>query len=375
MKVVVNIITGLNTGGAERALYNVIQGGLTEHYKIVVVSLTDEGRYGPLLQELDVPVHCLGMTQGVPSLTALWHLRKLIKMYQPSVIQGWMYHGNILASIARWFSSKPVCVMWNVRHCLDDIKSEQTLTQWIIRVCKCFSRSAATIVYNGQLSRVQHEEFGWSDCNGLVIPNGFELDRFFYDERIRSRVRQIFHLDDSVIVIGLIARYHPIKDHEGFLRAAVSVAKKRSDVVFLLAGTGVTDQNEKLLEIIPSDMQSQFMLLGERSDVEELYSAMDAFCLSSLSEAFPNVLGEAMASSLPCITTDVGDAAFIVGETGQVVQPGDPAALAGSMLGLLEKTGEERARLGQAARDRIEENFSLDRVVEMYVALYGEAPS
>lgn len=372
MRIVMHIITGLNTGGAERALYNVIQGGLAERYQTIVVSLTNEGRYGPMLKRLGVPVYCLGMTQGIPSLKALVDFRKIVKMYQPDIVQGWMYHGNILANVAGCFSSKSSRVVWNIRHCLYDLRDEKILTQWIIRLSKMSSMLPAAIVYNSHLSRSQHEQFGFSPVNGVVIPNGFDLGRFSGQQSLRSEVRNELNLAQDATLIGHVGRYHPMKDHACFLRAAVIVLKQKNNVVFLMAGKEVDVQNRHLTDLIPDQYRNHFLLLGERNDVQRLYKAMDVFCLSSFSEAFPNVLGEAMSSSLPCITTNVGDGAFIVGEAGFVVPPRTPGALAAAMLEVIEKSDKERHDLGKAARQRVEEHFSLKSIVENYSMLYDE---
>jgi len=370
MPVVIHIITGLNTGGAERALYNVIQGGLAESFRTIVISLTDEGRYGPMLKELGVPVYCLGMKHGLPSISALWVLRRIIRKYQPDVVQGWMYHGNLFASLARFFSSHSSKVVWNVRQCLYILREEKKLTQLVIRLCMVITKKPAGIIYNSQLSKTQHEQLGFSNSNGLVIPNGFDLEHFQKNVDAMCALREGLSLPVEALVIGHVGRFHPMKDHACFIKAAELVINEQPKAFFLLAGTNVDDNNVQIMDLIPEEWRHRFLLLGERNDVHRLYNAMDVFCLSSSSEAFPNVLGEAMSSSLPCITTDVGEAAYIVGETGLVVPPKDPSASASAMLQMLDKPAEMRHSLGLAARLRVEEKFSLKSVVRMYAELY-----
>lgn len=365
-RTVIHIITGLNTGGAERALYNILQGGLAERYRSVVISLADEGRYGPMLKKLGVKVYCLNIKRGITFLLAVFKLSFILQKHQPVLIQGWMYHGNLIASLASILFWKRIPVVWNVRHCLYNLKFEKRTTQWVIKLCTRLSYKPIIITYNSVLSRTQHEHLGFNSSSGLVIPNGFPLKRFVFSEKFRNNIRSSLKVPDEEIVVGHVGRYHPMKDHETFLLAAVEVAQRISCVVFLLLGKNVEYSNPALSALIPKGLRKRFLLIGEISDVEKYYSAMDVFCLSSSSEAFPNVLGEAMACSLPCITTDVGDASYLLGETGIVVPAKNPAALAEAVFKILDKTEDGLIVLKDAARDRIKEKFSLTNVVNQY---------
>jgi glycosyltransferase involved in cell wall biosynthesis len=367
---VVHIITGLSTGGAERALYNVIANGLADSYSTVVVSLTDEGRYGPMLKELGVAVYCLGMKRGIPSVSSLVKFRTIIKELNPDLIQGWMYHGNLFASFASLFVKPKRRIVWNVRQCIYSLNAEKRLTRSVILLGARLSACADGIIYNSQLSCTHHRSIGYSNKKDVVIPNGFPLSRFAFNNDSRTKIRDGLALSLNDFVVGHVGRFHPMKDHANFLKAAVLVAKKLSNARFLMIGTDIESSNAELLLDLPKSLEDRFVLLGERSDVETYYSAMDAFCLSSSSEAFPNVLGEAMACGLPCISTNVGDAVYIVGDTGLIVPPCDPQALANAMLVMLEKPEEERECLRKEARARIEQHFSMDRVVDEYKHLY-----
>ncbi len=175
-------------------------------------------------------------------------------------------------------------------------------------------------------------------------------------------------------VVGLVARYDPMKDHENFLRAAASVVKQRPGIHFVLVGQGVDKSNEELItEIRNHNISLNLHLLGTRHDIRNIMPALDMLVLSSaFGEGFPNVLGEAMAAGVPCIVTNVGDAPMIVAETGRVVPAKDAAALAAAIREVADMPVEERRRLGRAARRRIEECFSLPSVGRQYEGLYRE---
>jgi len=368
---VVHVISGLSTGGAERALYNLLQGGLGTEFDNHVISLNDAGTIiGPQIEALGVPVTALGMNAGKPSITSLSKLRKTIKVLQPDLIQGWMYHGNLAATLARSVASQNVALIWNIRQSLYKIKDNKLLTRQIIRANRFFSNSPDALLYNSQLSQQQHEAFGYAATHGKVIPNGIDLQRFIFSEDSRQRLRAELSIPLEALVIGHVARLHPMKDHSGFLQAAEIIIANYPDVHFVLIGKDVSLDNTDLKQQIPSPMQNNFHLLGERSDVADLMSAMDIFCQSSWSEAFPNVLGEAMAVGVPCVATDVGDSAFILGESGIMVPPRDPTTLSEGLETLLALPFTDLKLLGVQARKRIENKFALDAIVKIYSSCY-----
>lgn len=369
---ILHIITGLNTGGAERALFNLLSGGLGSSQELAVLSLQDDGTVGSSIRQLGVPVFALGMQRGLPSLKNLNRLFQIVREIQPNVLQGWMYHGNIAASFASMMAQGNPAVSWNVRHSLYDLKVERPLTRQIIRGNRLFSGSADSIIYNSHLSKSQHEAFGFKDRRGLVIPNGFDLESLVPPQECEQTVRAEFGLSTNALVVGHVARFHALKDHASFLKAAAQVAHQRRNVRFLLVGRDVSLQNAALQGIVPAHLEDRFVFAGERSDVHRLMRAMDVFCLSSVSEAFPNVLGEAMATGVPCVTTDVGDSAQIVGDTGLVVRPADSGLLAEGLLSLISMSCDERRKLGTAARQRIKQRYSLGKVVGQYEKLYEE---
>ena len=368
---IIHIITGLATGGAERALYNLLQGGLSEKFDSHVISLGDKGTIGPQIEALGVSVTTLGMRQGRPTLAGLFKLRKVIKALQPDLIQGWMYHGNLAATLVSLMLSKEVALLWNIRQSLYEIKKEKRLTRLVIRANRLFSNRPDALLYNSQVSRRQHEAFGFAAEQGQVIPNGIDCRQFSFSEEARQRIRNELTIPNNALLVGHVARLHPMKDHANFLRAAGMIAGNHSNVHFILSGRNVCVDNADLKQFIPTSLQHKFHFLGERSDVADLMSAMDILSSSSWGEAFPNVLGEAMACGVPCVATDVGDSGYIIGDCGVVVKPRDTPALAAGIESLLSLPETERKLLGEQARKRIEQKFALSSIVELYASLYN----
>lgn len=369
---IIHIITDLSTGGAQRALYNVLAGGLATRYDSAVISLRDIGTFGQRIKALGVPIYTLDIRGGVPGLLALHRLRCVVREFRPDVVQGWMYHGNIAANVARHMMPERPAVTWNIRHSLYSLDGEKKLTRLVIRAGRRLSFKADGILYNSRISKEQHETFGFDRSKSQVISNGFDLDNIGNNPSIATKIRSEFSIPKDAPVIGHVARYHPMKDHASFLRTAKRIAEVCAKAHFLVIGRDVSLDNPALEGIIPLAMSNRFHFTGERSDAQELMRAMDILCLSSAwGEAFPNVIGEAMARGVPCVATDVGDSRLIIGKTGIIVPPKDSDALFHGLMTMLNKSLKERMEVGQAARSHIEDNYSLGSVVEMYSTFYS----
>ena len=370
---IIHIITGLNTGGAERALYNLLSSDFRSKYDCSVISLTDEGTYGIRIRALGIPVHVMNMRAGLSVFRSIILLRGIIKKIAPDILQGWMYHGNLAATLARYFCSGVVVVAWNVRHSLYELKSENFITRQIIKANRLMSGKADAIFYNSNISRLQHEQFGFESSHSIVNPNGFDTDLLQPSLEKGEVVRSAIGISRDSTVIGHVARYHPMKDHVGFIKAMIMVMSKQADLEVLVIGREVRTKIAFLLYDLPETLTSRFHFLGERSDVYDLMQSMDIFCLSSAwGEGFPNVLGEAMSMAVPCITTDVAESAEVVGETGIVVPPCEPEKLADAVFSFLSLTDTQRAEKGRAARRRIEEKYLLKVNIECYENIYAQ---
>lgn len=367
-----HVITGLRTGGAEMMLLKLISAP-SGSFESSVVSLGDKGTIGSQIASLGIPVHTLRMSALAPNPAKALKVTRLTREFKPQLVQGWMYHGNLMASLAG-FSVAGTPVLWNIRQTIYDLACERRATSLVIRTCALLSSHPAAIVYNSQTSAQQHESLGYRQDKRVIIPNGFDSGVFRPDRDARQRVRRDLGIADETPLIGLIARFHPMKDHTGFLRAAGRVARKYPGARFLLAGTGVTWEEPMLVNTMREEqLLDRVFVLGERSDVPALNAALDVACSSSAwGEGFSNAIGEAMASGIPCVVTDIGDSAFLVGDSGVVVPATSPEAMAAAICNLLASGFSCRKAMGAAARRRIEADFALGSVVRRYEDLYRE---
>jgi glycosyltransferase involved in cell wall biosynthesis len=370
---IIHIINDLSIGGAEMMLYKLLSEVNRERFDPVVVSLRNRGPLNRRVEALGVPVHSVAMRLPLPTPTSCWRLMRLVRRLDPDLIQGWMYHGNLAAQVAAVFTRRPVSVVWNIRQSLNGLAYEKRLTAALIKLSAHLSKQPARIIYNSRVAAAQHSAIGYELQNSLVIPNGFMTSLFIPSQEARHSVRAEVGVPDDTLLIGLVSRYHPVKDHSNFLRAAALVLRTHPDVQFVLCGDGVNWVNPALCKLIDElKLAERIHLLDQRQDLARITSALDIAISSSSAESFPNVIGEAMSCGVPCVVTDVSDLVWIVGETGRVVPPRNAPALAAGMCALVEMGREGRATLGKAARERVIKHFPVKGIESLYEALYED---
>ena len=364
------LITGLHGGGAETMLFHMLRLMDRERFEPIVISMMGRGKFGDLIEKLGIEVHTVGLEPGQVTPAAGWRIVKLLRQAKPDVIQGWMYHANLAALLANVFVRVPVC--WCIQSSFLSFAAEKPLTRLAIRVTARMSRRAAKVVFVSHVSRTQHEKLGFASERSCVIPNGVDPGLFKPSGEARQSVRTELGVAPDTLLVGLICRYHQQKDHPTFIRAAAILARKFPDLRFLLVGSNVDGKNEAIGELIRSlDLASRMHLLGERNDMPRLNASLDiATSSSSYGEALALALAEAMACEVPCVVTDVGDSAILVGETGVVVPPSNPEAFADGVSRLIEAGSEQRRKLGKAARSRAEEGYSIPNIIRSYEAMY-----
>lgn len=369
---VVHVITGLLVGGAESALARLVSALPRAEFRTLVVSLLAEGPLAAPLRAAGAEVVSLGMRRGVPTPAAAWRLRRVLRQFRPAVVQGWMYHGNLAAWLGLRGSGLRIPLAWNIRQTLADLRREPRGTRAVIRAGAWLSSGIPVTVYNSELAREQHAALGFRSPATVVIPNGFDLEQFRPSEEARRSLRRELGLSDDALVVGLVNRLHPMKGHGTFLEAARRVLDAGHQVTFVCAGSGVTPSDPGLGATIRRlGLADRVRLLGERFDTPRLFAGFDVACMTSgWGEGFPNVVGEAMACGTPCVATQVGDTATLLGPGGAVVPPGDTVAFAGGLLAVLALPAAERRLVGQRGRAHIAERYSLGASAERYAGLY-----
>jgi glycosyltransferase involved in cell wall biosynthesis len=368
---VLHFIANLGQGGAEAVLTRLIMASppTIEH---VVVSLMGDAYYGPRLRAAGIRVHTIESPRGRVTLGGLMRLRRIVVAASPDVVQTWMYHADLVGGlVAR--SASVRAVVWGIRH--SNLAADKTSfsARAVARLCAVLSRWVpAAIACCSVHATAVHQAIGYQANKFTVIPNGYDLARFTPDDAARARLRAEWGVVGNEIMLGMVARWDPQKDHENLLKALANLMAAGVNFRCILVGTGMHESNTALAGLLHSlVLQDRVILAGPRDDIPAVMNALDLHVLSSAGEAFPNALAEAMACGTPCVTTDVGDAALIVGETGWVVPPQNSERLAqGIFEGLAVLSSRGRAVIGNECRQRIKENFSVDRMVDAYVTLW-----
>lgn len=370
---VVYVITGLSIGGAETMLLKLLQNLDRGRFAPVVISLTSKGEIGPRIEVLGIPIHALGMKRGRPSLVMFMFLVNLLRDLRPCVVHTWMYHADLIGGLAARLAGIRV-VAWCIRNSdLSPQRSKQT-TLMVMKACALISSWVPMRILScSERARGVHVAVGYPADKMIIVPNGFDLGKYVQDVAAHASVRSELGLSPSALLVGLIARDDPQKNHLGFIEAAVRVNQILPDVHFVLAGTGIDEANVRLVQKIEkAGLSNRFHLLGRREDMPRLMASLDVLASSSFGEAFPNVLGEAMACAVPCVVTDVGDSADIVGDTGRVVASGDMSGLAHHIIDILQLSEDQRLALGLRACERVRERFEIADVVRRYENFYTE---
>ncbi len=367
---VLQLITGLGVGGAEMMLLKVLRASTDGQFDFLVVSVLAPGPVAQQIEELGIPVRTLGLSGPAGSIGAVKRLRLILNEYKPAAMQCWMYHAMIIGMFASGKKPSPPYI-WSVRNALS--AKLKPLTSVLMRLCARYSDRPKSIVFNSKLSLEQHVAAGYRRDRSIVIANGFELDRFHHDPEARKAVRSRFGLADEEFVFGRVARYHSDKDYPTLIAACAKVAAEVPNARFLLCGDGVDSSNPELVDAITKAGIENRVILTGRVSTSEVMPALDVTVSSSVTEGFPNVLGEAMACEIPCVTTDAGDSAEIVGVTGFVCPSSDPTALAEAMIRMAQLPVEERERMGRAAREKVASEYEIGAVVAQYQKLYREA--
>lgn len=356
--VMLHVITNFAAaGGGEMMLSRLIQQTQHQYDHIVIAIMGISDIYQ---EALDICKESYALSwNGINSFAIVYKLRKLIKKLAPQTIQCWMYHANVFTSLSVLGMQQRPNIIWGIHHSLASLNEESVATKISLSLSKVLVKNIEGIIYCAYSSESQHKEYGIAHKNSYVIANGVFLDKF----------QPKAELHES-LMIGFAGRYHTAK---GYPYLFETIAKlKDQPIIFKIAGQGANRDNPEIkgyLEQYQLD-QNKVQLLDQISDMPTFYQSIDAFLMTSITEGFPNVLVEAMASGLPCISTDVGDAKYIVQELGSIVAPRDSDALANAILKYMNLSTEEKQQLKQATRERVEANFGIENVSQQYVNVW-----
>ncbi len=366
---ITHIITGLDNDGAEAVLYHVIKNTV-EEMDHSVVSLRDAGFFGQKLTDLGVEVFTLNMSKNFNDLLSSTKILGILNRQKPDIVQTWLYHANLAGgAIAAITGLKKI--IWGIHHC--SLQHDKLTTRLIAKMCGFLSATIpSAVVFCSKEAALVHNNMGYSKSKTHVIQNGYDLSRFKPDLNARRELRNAWNIEDGETLIGMVGRWHPCKDHGNLLSALSLLKAEGANFRCVLVGPEISHDNEELVGLCKQHgLVREIILTGPRTDIPEVMNAVDVHVLSSLSEAFPNVIAEAMASGTPCAATDVGDTREIIGNAKWIAPPENPKLLAEAIAAVIKTVKDKgRDQVGFQCRRRIVQNFSLERMVASYKSLW-----
>jgi len=359
---IIHYITGLNVGGAEMMLYKLLKYANRDAFKHQVVCLGGEGKVGGRIQALGIEVTYLKLNKMkhiIPSAFKLFKINRNV-----DIIQCWMYHANLLGYLINLRHTKKL--IWGIRQSRLIPKKNKRLTIWIDKLCARLSHKKPLdlIISCSEAAAFNHCNAGYVTHKMKVVYNGFETQDYF---RLKDTAREAYGIPSNTPVLVSAGRWNYIKDYPTLVEACARLKAQHIDFMLVLCGEGMTENNTALMEIIHQhQLEENIRLMGRRDDLVHIFSISDIYVSSSLVEGFSNAIGEAMLCELPCVVTDVGDSALIVGDTGYIVEPMQSDAICDSILKLLQISNEKKKILGEAARRRIQKNFDICSIVKRF---------
>ena len=347
-------------------------------YHPVVISLIKKGAIAFKIEKLNIRVYSLGLSSIFNLIPALIKLASIMRSFNPQIVHTFMIHSAFFGGIIAKFLNVPT-IIWNI-FCNDlSLQSNKIETKLIMKICAPLSRAIPNkIIVDSTSAYSAHETAGYLSQKMEIINNGVDTNKFSPDGIKYNKYRQKYFKDDE-LVIGLIARFHPVKGHDVFIKAVSLLKRKINNVKFLLNGSvveinrgggGIIYYNKLMKMIDEEGIKNVIHISDSKLKITDILFACDILVSSSNFESFPNIICEAMASGIPCVVTNVGDCSRIVGDTGVIVSANDPNALANALMRLIKMPSKDRMELGDKARLRIINNFTLNHMVEKYNNIY-----
>lgn len=369
---VLHIINDLDRGGAELALCRLVMHPITcQWLESTVVCLKGEGPLVATMREAGIAVRVVGMNSLMNLPLALWHLNRTISVVKPDIVQTWLYHSDLLGGVLSRMRRVPV--VWGVR--TTNLGAGNAYATRIVRwLCARLSgRVPVAIVYAADAAREAHERAGYRALSAYVIRNGVQTFATDTQAAQREAMRRRLGIADNELVIGWVGRNNPDKDVPTFLKALSLVLARHPQVRVVMIGRGLgPEQEAAFANVLGRQGATRLILMGEQEKVQACYPAFDVFVLSSRTEAFPNVLAEAMAAGVPSISTDVGDARWVLGAGGLIVPAANSQAMAEALHEMISQPALREAQARQA-RERALTTHSMNVWATAFVETYRNA--
>ena len=361
---IVHIISGLKDGGAENILYKICKHDHQNNH--IIISFTIGGKYFLLLKKMGIKIYCINIK--FYSIFKFFYLIKLLRDLKPDIVQTWLVHGDLFGGIAARLAGIKN-IVWNVLYSKLDISTEKLRTLIFIRMLSKLSFIIPKlIIVVSKNAKKNCQNLGYCRKKLFLVFSGFDLSLFKINKYQKISFRKKIKIENHIRLIGIVARYHPIKDHKTLLNALSIIKSKNINFNCIFVGFNMNKNNTEIINQIKQlQLEKNVKLLGTTKNIPQVMNGLDLHILCSKSEGFPSVIVEAMACGTPCVVTNVGDAGFIVGKTGWVVPSMNPLRLANAIeIGLSEIDKNKWKERCIQARLRVKNNFEMKEMIKSY---------
>lgn len=377
MRRVVFLIRSLNRGGTERQLVELATRLDPALFEVVVLTFYTGGAiWDELAAVPGIRLESLGKRGRWDNVGFSARLVAWLRRIRPAILHCYLIEPSILGLVLGRLAGVPA-IVWGVRASNVDYL-HYDLVQWAsFKVAARLSRWADAIIANSEAGRAYYMSQGYSGKRCVVVSNGIDTERFRPSVAARAQARARWEAGVDDVVIGIAARLDPMKGHLTLLAAARSVMRECPNARFVILGSGPAAYAAKLRKAADDyGIAARIVWTNEQPVMAAMYPGFDLACSSSsFGEGFSNAVGEAMACAVPCVVTDVGDSAFIVGDNGYVVPPDDPRALANAIVRMAQMDARSREEMGHEARSRIVQQFGLNKMVQRTQQIYSALPT
>ncbi|MEI6572894.1 MAG: glycosyltransferase [Alphaproteobacteria bacterium] len=364
-------------GGAEMTLLRYLSAhpdAASQHRVLALRGIKPGASVGATLNAKGIDVQTLGIERITDLPRGFIALLGALRASHATVLSAWLYYPALIATLLRPFLPSKPRLIWHIRS-LPYVRFREKPFRWLAQrlLARLSSHTSLTIISNSEAARAAHAALGYDVARWHVIPNAIDPERYHPDETKRASIRRILTIHDDQFVIGAVGRDVPEKGFPDLLAAFAHVfnrlpTNEQNQNVLMIVGRGITAEAPSFKTLLDAHKipESSVRLLGARDDVPDVMNALDLFVMSSISESFPNVLAEAMATALPCISTDVGDCAAVLSDKQFVVPPRAPEALADAIRKMKARPKEQRAEIGAQNRARIIANYAPDKMINAF---------
>ena len=371
-KSIIYIISVIGTGGAEMMLYKLIKNLDKTNLKIItIISLSKNKNELSYFNDLQFNITTFNFRNilfiPITFLKLIFYIRKK----KPDIVHTWMYHADLIGGLAAKIAGVRF-IIWGIRNSYLSTLYNKKFTKYVVLSCSKLSYYIPDIITsNSQSSALDHINIGYNKNKFIIIPNGFDMTKF-NNKNTKLNIRDKLNLDYNTILIAHIARFHPQKNHIGFIEAAYNIHIQHPNIHYVMIGSNVDYNNPILVNKIKElNLSKHIHLLGLIENINEIISNFNFFISTSFGEAFPNVIGEAMSSNVICISTDVGDCAEIIHNYGFISKDTSSKSISDSTIEALKMNKEEQLNMKLNAKKRVETNYNINLISNLYLELYN----